>query len=66
MGKSSRNISDSDSDVCDDLSPESLSLRVIELKNVLCNQDKLLCKVFHENKKLNLELESASSKIASL
>jgi hypothetical protein len=66
MGKSSRNISDSDSDLCDDLSPESLSLRVIELKNVLCNQDKLLCKVFHENKKLNLELESASSKIASL
>jgi hypothetical protein len=25
-----------------------------------CNQDKLLCKVFRENKKLNLELESAS------
>jgi hypothetical protein len=32
MGKSSRNISDSDSDVSDDLSPESLSFRVIELK----------------------------------
>jgi hypothetical protein len=41
-------------------------LRVIELENVLCNQDKLLCKVFRENKKLNLELESGSSKIASL
>jgi hypothetical protein len=26
----------------------------------------LLCKVFHENKKLNLELKSASSEIASL
>jgi hypothetical protein len=26
----------------------------------------LLCKIFHENKKLNLELESASSKIATL
>jgi hypothetical protein len=32
----------------------------------LCNQDKLLCKFFHENKKLNLELESSCSKIASL
>jgi hypothetical protein len=59
MVKSSRHISDSDSDVSDDSSPESISLRVIELENALCNQDKLLCKVFHENKKLNLELESA-------
>jgi hypothetical protein len=46
MGKSSRNISDSDSDVSDDLSLESVSLRIIELENALCNQDKLLCKVF--------------------
>jgi hypothetical protein len=37
MGKSSRHISDSNSDVSDDLSPESLSLRVIELENALCN-----------------------------
>jgi hypothetical protein len=66
MGKSSRNISDSNSDVSDDLSPESLSLRVIKLKNTLCNQDKLLCKVFCENKKLNLELESSFSEIISL
>jgi hypothetical protein len=58
MANSLRNISDFDSDVSDDLSPESLSLRVIELENALCNQDKLLCKVFCENKKLNLELES--------
>jgi hypothetical protein len=64
MGKSLRNISDSD--VSDDLSPESLSLRVVKLENTLCNQDKLLCKVFRENKKLNLELESASSEIASI
>jgi hypothetical protein len=63
MGKSSRNISNSDSDVSDDLSAESLSLRVVELENALCNQDKLLCKVFHENKKLNLELESAFLKL---
>jgi hypothetical protein len=41
-------------------------LRVVELENALCNQDKLICKVFHENKKLNLELESDFSKIASL
>jgi hypothetical protein len=41
-------------------------LRVVELENALCNQDKLLGKVFHDNKKLNLELESASSEIASL
>jgi hypothetical protein len=66
MGKSSRNISDSDFDVSDDLSFESLSLKVVELENALCNQDKLLCRVFHENKKLNLELENSFSKIASL
>jgi hypothetical protein len=65
MGKSSRHISDSDSDVSDDSSPESLSFRVVELENALWNQDKLLCKIFHENKKLNLELEGAFSKIAS-
>jgi hypothetical protein len=41
-------------------------LRVVELENDLCSQDKLLGKVFCENKKLNLELESASSEIASL
>jgi hypothetical protein len=66
MGKSSRNISDSDSDISDDLSPESVSLRIAELENALCNQDKLLYKVFHENKKQNVEIESAFSKIASL
>jgi hypothetical protein len=57
IGKSSRNISDSD--VSEDLSPESLFLRVADLENALCNQDKLLCRVFCENKKLNLELESS-------
>jgi hypothetical protein len=64
MGKSSQHISDSDAS--DDLSPEGLSLRVVELENALCNQDKLLYKVFHENKKLNLELESSFSEIPSL
>jgi hypothetical protein len=41
-------------------------LRVTKLENALCNQDKLFGKVFHENKKLNLELESSFSEIASL
>jgi hypothetical protein len=45
--------------VSDDSSPEGLSLRVAELENALCIQDKLLGKVFRENKKLNLELESS-------
>jgi hypothetical protein len=66
MGKSSKHISNSDFDVSDDLSSDGHSLRVIELENVLCNQDKLLCKVFCENKKLNLELESSFLEIASL
>jgi hypothetical protein len=66
MGKSSRHISDSDSDVSDDSSPESLSSRVVELENALCKQDKLLYKIFRENKRLNLELESSFSDIASL
>jgi hypothetical protein len=39
---------------------------VVELENVLCNQDKFLCMVFRENKKLNLELENSFDEIASL
>jgi hypothetical protein len=65
MGKSSQHISDSDFDVSDDSSPEC-PLRVTKLENALCIQDNLLGEVFRENKKLNLELESASSEIASL
>jgi hypothetical protein len=64
MGKSLRNISNSD--VSDNLSFMSLYLRVVELENALCNHDKLLCKVFRENKTLNLELENSFSEIASL
>jgi hypothetical protein len=66
MAKSSWHISDSNFNVSDDSSPESLSLGVAKLENALCNQDKLLGKVFHENKKLNLEPESSFSEIASL
>jgi hypothetical protein len=58
IGKSSKN--DSDSDVSDDLSFKSLS------SNALCDQDKLLCMVFRENKKLNLELENSFAEISSL
>jgi hypothetical protein len=54
------------SDVSDDLSFESLSSKVVELENALCSQNKLLCKVFCENKKLNLELENSFAKISSL
>jgi hypothetical protein len=61
MDKSSRHIFDSDSDVNDDLPPDGLSLRVVELKNALRNQDKLLCKIFRKNKRLNLELENSFS-----
>jgi hypothetical protein len=46
--------------------PLSLSLRVAEHESALCNHDKLLCKDFHENKRLNLELENSFSEIASL
>jgi hypothetical protein len=45
---------------------DGLSLRVAEIENALCNQDKFLCKVFRENKRLNLELENSFSEIASL
>jgi hypothetical protein len=41
-------------------------LRVAELESSLCNQDKLFCKIFRENKRLDLELENFFSKIASL
>jgi hypothetical protein len=65
-GGSLWNISDSNSDVSEDLSFESLSMKVAELENVLYNQDKLLCKVFRENKKLNLEFASSFSNTSSL
>jgi hypothetical protein len=66
IGKSSQNDSDFDSDISDDLSFESLSSKVVELDNALFNQDKLLYKVFCENKKLNIKLENSFANIASL
>jgi hypothetical protein len=65
-GGSSRNDSDSDSDVSDDLSYDGLSSKVHKLEDALCSQDKLLCRVFHENKDLNLKLENSFVEIASL
>jgi hypothetical protein len=63
VGKSLRTVSDSDSDVSEGLFFKSLSLKVVELENALCNQEKLLCQVFRDNKKLNLELESPFLKL---
>jgi hypothetical protein len=37
MGKSSRHIFDSDSDVSDDLSHDGVSLRIAEHENALCH-----------------------------
>jgi hypothetical protein len=65
-GGSSWSDPDSDFDVSDNISFKNLSLKVVELENALCNQDKLICKVFCENKKLNLEFEKYSVEIASL
>jgi hypothetical protein len=64
LGKSLRNISNSD--VSGDLFFESLCLRIAELENTLYNKDNSLCKVFRENKKLNLELENSFSEIVSI
>jgi hypothetical protein len=50
MGKSSWHISDSNFDVSGDSSPKGLSLRVTELENALCNQDKLLGRCFVRTK----------------
>jgi hypothetical protein len=67
-GGSSRNNSDfdSDSNASDDLTYDGLSSKVHKLKDALCSQDKLLCRVFHENKDLNLKLENSFIEIASL
>jgi hypothetical protein len=65
-GGSSWNNFDSDFDVCDDLTYDYLSSKVHKLEDALCSQDKLLCRVFRENKDLNLKLENCFTKIASL
>jgi hypothetical protein len=39
---------------------------VHKLEDALCSQDKLLCRVFRENKNLNLKLENSFVEIATL
>jgi hypothetical protein len=65
-GGSSQNNSDfdSDTDVSDDLTYDGLSSKLHKLEDALCSQDKLLCRVFHENK--DLELENSFTEIAFL
>jgi hypothetical protein len=46
--------------------PRVFLFRVAELENALFKQDKLLCRGFRENKKLNLEMEISFPEIASL
>jgi hypothetical protein len=70
MGGSSRNSSNSDSnsdsDVSNDLTYDGLCSKVHKLEDALCSQDKLLCRVFHEYKDLNLKFENTLAEIASL
>jgi hypothetical protein len=65
-GRSSWNNSDSDSDVSEDLTYDGLSSKVHRHEDALCSQDKLLCRVFCENKDLNLKLENSFAEITSL
>jgi hypothetical protein len=65
-GGSSWSDSDSNSDVSDDLTYDGLSSKVHKLEDALCSQDKLLCRVFCENKDLNLKLENSFAKTVSL
>jgi hypothetical protein len=58
--------SDSDSNVSDDLTNDGLSSKVHILEDALCSQDKLLCKVFCENKDFIRKLENYFAEIASL
>jgi hypothetical protein len=65
-GGSSQNDSDSNSDVSDDLTYNDLSSKVHKLEDALCSQDKLLSRVFRENKDLTLKIENPFAEIASL
>jgi hypothetical protein len=65
-GGSSWNNSDSNSDVSDDLTYNALCSKVHKLEDALCSHDKLLCRVFRENKDLNFKLENSFAGIASI
>jgi hypothetical protein len=62
-GRSSQN--NSDSDVSDDLTYDDFSSKVNKLEDALCSQDNWLCRVFCENKDLNLKLGNSFAEIAS-
>jgi hypothetical protein len=55
-----------DSNVSDNLTYDSLSTKVHKPEDALCSQDNLLCRVFCENKDLNLTLENSFVEIDSL
>jgi hypothetical protein len=65
-GRSSRNDSNFDSNVSHNLIYDGLSSKVHKLEDALCSQDKMLSRVFCENKDLNLKIESSFAEIASL
>jgi hypothetical protein len=67
-GRSSQNNSDSNSgsDVSDDLIYDGLSSKVHKFEHALVCQDKLLCRVFCENKGINLKLENYFAEMVSL
>jgi hypothetical protein len=44
----------------------SFAILMHKLEDALCSQEKLLCRVFRENKDLNLKLENSFAEIASL
>jgi hypothetical protein len=52
--------------VSDDLTIYGLSSKVHKLEDALCCQDKLLCRVFCENKDFNLKLENSFGEISSV
>jgi hypothetical protein len=62
-GGSSRNNSDSDFDVSDDLTYDGLSSKVHKLEDALCSQDKLLCRVFVRTMILILSLKTLLLKL---
>jgi hypothetical protein len=66
MAKGRSSQKNSDSNITDNLTYDGLSSKVHKLVDALCSQDKLLCRVFCDNKDLNLKLENSFAKIASL
>jgi hypothetical protein len=62
-GGSSQSDSNSDSNVSDGLTYDGLSSKVHKLEDALCNQDKLLCRVFMRTDILILSLKTLLLKL---